>query len=142
MDSWEFKVLYDGECPFCMLEVRWMKKINRVGRLSLEDIAGPGFDPSKYGTTLDSLMGSIHGFFPDGRMVQGMETFRQAYRALGIGWVIAPTGWPVFRPIFDLLYVAFARSRVRLGGLFGRSCESGRCAIPGSRPVARPLPPE
>jgi len=130
VEAWRFKVLYDGECPFCRLEARWLGRLGRSGRLVLEDIALPDFDPALYGTTLPALMGTLHGVFPDGRQTKGMETFRQAYRAVGLGWIFAPTGWPVLRSLFDLLYKGFARYRVKLGTLFGRSCEGDRCALP------------
>ena len=133
MAEWQFKVLYDSECPFCRLEARWLGVLNRSGRLALEDIAATDFDPSRYGRTLAELMGTIHGVFPDGRLTVGLETFRQAYRALGLSWVFAPTGWPVLRPVFDALYRLFARYRVRLGGLFTRRCVDDRCRIPGTR---------
>jgi predicted DCC family thiol-disulfide oxidoreductase YuxK len=137
MTAWRFKVFFDGECPFCRLEARWLGALNRAGYLSLEDIAAPGFDPSQYGTTLPALMGTLHGRFPDGRTTHGLETFREAYRAVALGWVLAPTGWPVLKPVFDFLYTLFARYRVRMGGLFGRSCAGDRCALPAARP-ARP----
>jgi len=38
------------------------------------------------------MQGIIHGVFPDGRMVRKVEVFRQAYRAVGLGWLLAPTG--------------------------------------------------
>jgi predicted DCC family thiol-disulfide oxidoreductase YuxK len=130
MEPWRFKVLYDGECPFCQVEARWLGRLGRPGSLALEDIAASDFDPSRYGTTLPALMGELHGVFPDGRQTTGMETFRQAYRAVGLGWVFAPTGWPVLRSVFDSLYKVFARNRVRMGRLFGRKCEGDRCALP------------
>jgi len=135
MGERHFKVLFDGECPFCRLEVRWLSSLNRSGRLAIEDITAADFDPGRYRSTLPELMGSLHGVFPDGRTTLGMETFRQAYRAVGLGWALAPTGWPVLRPIFDFLYRLFARHRVRLGGVFGRSCVGDRCSLPseGSR---------
>jgi predicted DCC family thiol-disulfide oxidoreductase YuxK len=134
MVAWRFKVLFDGECPFCKLEARWLGRLGRSGRLVVEDIAAPEFDPAQYGRTLPELMGSLHGVFPDGRQTLGMETFRQAYKAVGLGWVLAPTGWPVVRPLCDVAYRIFARHRVRLGGMFGRKCAGDRCAIPSARP--------
>jgi predicted DCC family thiol-disulfide oxidoreductase YuxK len=129
--DWQFRLLYDGECPFCRLEVRWLRALDRRrGRLALTDIAAAGFDPAAYGRTLADLAGSLHGVFPDGRQTTGVETFRQAYRAVGLGWVLAPTRWPALRPLTDALYQLFARHRVRLGRLAGRGCAGGRCAIP------------
>ena len=52
----------------------------------------------------------------------------------GLGWALAPTGWPVFRQVFDALYTLFARHRVRMGGLFGRGCVNDRCSVPRSKP--------
>ncbi|MFO0960334.1 MAG: DUF393 domain-containing protein [Isosphaeraceae bacterium] len=128
-EAWTFRILYDGECPFCRIEARWLEGLGGPGRLSIEDIADPDFDPSRYGRTFEELMGSLHGIYPDGRLTIGMETFRQAYRAVGLGWLLAPTGWPILRPGFDALYTLFARYRVRMGRWFGRTCEGGRCSI-------------
>ena len=132
MSTWHFKVLFDGECPFCRLEARWLGYLNRSGSLVLEDIAAPDFDPSQYGATLNELMGTLHGVFADGRKTRGLETFRQAYRAVGLGWILAPTGWPILRPVFDFLYTHFAHYRVRLGRVFGRPCDGDRCSLPSN----------
>jgi len=131
MSEWRFKVLFDGECPFCRLEARWLGYLNRNGHLALEDIAAPDFDPAQYECSLSDLMGTLHGVFPDGRKTQGVETFRQAYRVVGLGWVLAPTGWPGLRLVFDALYVLFARYRVRVGGMLVRRCSGDRCTISG-----------
>ena len=104
MNNWRFKLLYDGECPFCVREVQWLQRRNRLGRLAFEDVSSPGFDPSSFGTTREELLAVIHGVFPDGRIVSKVEVFRQAYRAVGLGWLLAPTGWPVLRPIFNGFY--------------------------------------
>jgi predicted DCC family thiol-disulfide oxidoreductase YuxK len=130
MPQWRFKVLFDGECPFCRLEARWLSRLNRSGHLAIEDIAAADFDPGEYQSTLPELMGTLHGVFRDGRKTRGLATFREAYRAIGLGWIFAPTGWPILRPVFDAMYVVFARYRVRVGRIFGRSCASDRCSVP------------
>lgn len=130
MNQWKFKLLYDGECPLCLREVRWLQRRNHAGRLAFEDIASPQFDPAPYGKSRAELSAVIHGVFPDGRIVSRLEVFRQAYRAVGLGWLLAPTGWPVLRWIFDALYTLFARYRIPIGRLFGRSCPSGSCYLP------------
>lgn len=125
--DWDVKLLYDGECPLCAREVRFIARRNRGGRLALEDIAAPDFDAGRYGTTRAALMGEIHGVLPDGQLITGMEVFRRAYAAVGLGVLAAPTGWPVLRPMFDRAYGWFARNRLRLTGR-ADACESERCA--------------
>jgi predicted DCC family thiol-disulfide oxidoreductase YuxK len=127
MNTWEIKLLYDGLCPVCSREVRFMRKRDRKSRLAFEDIADPSFDPALYGLTTEQVIGAMHGVLPDGSIVRGMAAFRIAYRAIGLGWLAAPTGWPILRPIFDLLYRIFARYRPRLSSLSQIQCEIGRC---------------
>ena len=120
-----FEILIDGECPLCRREaaaMRWLDR--RHGRLVITDITDAQFDPTGYGVTFADLMGTIHGVRADGRLVTGMEAFRRAYAAVGLGWVLAPTGWPGLRGLFDVLYRVFARHRLRLTG---RRCETA-CA--------------
>jgi predicted DCC family thiol-disulfide oxidoreductase YuxK len=129
------KLLYDGDCPFCSREVAWLKRRDRHDRLALENIAAIGFDPTPYGLTREEVMASLHVVLPDGRVVQGVEAVRQAGKAVGLGWMVAPTRLPIVRGILDRTYGLFARNRVRLGGLFGRGCNSGTCGA--KTPVAR-----
>jgi predicted DCC family thiol-disulfide oxidoreductase YuxK len=130
MDRWPFKVLVDGECPLCRREMSFLSWLDRRrNRLVTEDITAAGFDPKKYGATTEELMGQIHGVLPDGSLVKGMEVFRRAYDAVGLGWLLAPTNWPVLRSISDAGYAWFARNRLRLTGRTD-ACDSGRCRLP------------
>jgi predicted DCC family thiol-disulfide oxidoreductase YuxK len=136
------KLLYDGDCPFCRHEVQWLKRRDRHDALAIENIAALGFDPAQYGLTHDEVMGSLHGILPDGHTVRGVEAIRQAYRAVGLGWLVAPTRLPIVRGVLNGVYGVFARNRVRLGRLFGRKCGIGTCMVktPLDRksPTARP----
>jgi predicted DCC family thiol-disulfide oxidoreductase YuxK len=137
MSRWEFKLLYDGQCPFCRREAHWLSRRDRQGRLALEDISAPGFDPAPYGVTQAEVMGVMHGIFPDGRIVRKVAAFREAYRVVGLGWLLAPTGWPGVRWIADRFYEWFAKHRVAIGRWFGGpECPSGTCDVgaPDSRP--------
>ena len=120
--------MFDGQCPFCALEAGWLKRRDTNGHLAFEDISKPEFDPSQYGLTLNEVMGVMHAVLPDGRVVTKLEVFRQAYRQIGLGWLLAPTRWPIIRWIADAGYELFARYRVPLGRLMGtRNCQSGSC---------------
>jgi predicted DCC family thiol-disulfide oxidoreductase YuxK len=127
--SWEFKVLIDNACPLCRHEGRLLLKLDKGrGRIALEDIADPAFIPATYGKTMDELMGSIHGVLPDGSLVHGVEVFRRAYGAVGLGWLLAWTRWPIARPIADAAYRVFARIRLHLPGR--TECAGGMCKLP------------
>lgn len=135
----ELTLLHDGHCPFCQREVAFLARRDRAGRLAFVDIAAPGFDPAVYGTTLPELQAVLHGVLADGTLVRRVDVFRAAYRAVGLGWLVAPTTWPGLRWLVDRGYTLFARHRVRLGRLFGRTCDDGACELPAaSAPVDPP----
>ncbi len=126
----EFTLLYDGDCPICQKEVGWLRWKNKLGKLGFQDINATEFDPGAYGKSHAELMAEIHGFYPDGKIVKGMPVFRAAYRALGLGWLMAATDWPVLRSLFDLLYSWFARHRLGLGRLLGGNrCKQRGCDV-------------
>ena len=67
-------MLYDGECPLCAREVAGLRRLDRGrGRIDFEDIAAPGFDPSRYGLDAQTVMARIHGVLEDGTVIEGME---------------------------------------------------------------------
>lgn len=132
MTTQDFRIYFDGLCPLCRHEAALLRRLDRGrGRLLLIDFTEPSFDPAQVGVSPEALMGSIHAHLPDGRLVTGMEVFRLAYGTLGLGWLWAPTGWPVLKIAFDYLYRVFARFRPRLSR--ARRCPRDRCAI-GRRP--------
>jgi predicted DCC family thiol-disulfide oxidoreductase YuxK len=127
-DVWQIRVLYDGECPLCAREIRFLEGLDRRrGRIQFEDIADPSFDASHYGLGQSDLMARIHAALPDGTLVEGMEVFRRAYAAVGLGWLLAPTAWPGLRSLADAGYRLFARNRLRWTGR-KHACTDGRCA--------------
>lgn len=129
--SWQVKVLYDGDCPLCAREIRGLRRLDRRrGRLAFEDIAAPDFDAGRYGLDQDTVMARIHGVLPDGTVVEGLDLFRRAYEAVGLGWLLAPSRWPGTRRLFEAGYDWFARNRLRLTGRAGDDCSDGRCAVP------------
>jgi predicted DCC family thiol-disulfide oxidoreductase YuxK len=130
-------VLYDGACTLCSREIRLLERRDRGrGRIRFEDIADPSFDAGAYGLQPREVVARIHGVLPDGTVVRGMEVFRRAYAAVGLGWLLAPTGWRLLRPLTDLAYRIFARNRLRLTGR-PRTCREGQCRITGAPARAR-----
>jgi len=127
-----FTIYFDGECPLCRREIDFLARRDAparargAGRLRCVDIAAPDFDAA--GRSRADLMARIHGRLPDGTWVEGMEVFRRAYAAVDLGWLLAPSRWPLVGRLFDAAYRWFARHRLRLTGR--TDCE-GACAAPG-----------
>ena len=131
IENWRIKVLYDGDCPLCSREIDFLAARDRGrGRIAFEDIAAPAFDPAGYGLEAADLMARIHGVLPDGRVIEGVEVFRQAYAAVGLGWLVAPTRWPGLRSLSDRAYRIFARNRLRWTGRESGAAAAA-CPAPG-----------
>ncbi len=117
-DNFPLTLLYDGACPVCNLEMDNLKARNSAGQLKFVDISAPFFDTAPYGATLAQMNGLIHAQRPDGTLVVGVEVFRLAYGAVGLGHLTAPTGWPGLKPAFDTAYAVFARNRYGFSAAF------------------------
>lgn len=109
--AYPLTLLYDAACPVCSLEMDHLRERDAAGRLTFVDIAAPGFDAAAYGATYAALDAELHGVWADGTVVKGLATLRAAYAAVGLGWVLRPTGLAPVRPVFDLAYRLFARYR-------------------------------
>lgn len=116
----------DGACPICSREARLLKKRDKNKKVRFVDTSAADFDAAQFGISTDPDR-VIHGMMKDGTIVRGVEVFRQVYREIGLGWLLAPTGWPILKPIFDACYVVFARNRIAIGKLFGRHCDTQSC---------------
>jgi predicted DCC family thiol-disulfide oxidoreductase YuxK len=126
-EAFAIKVLYDGECPLCAREISFLRRRNRRGLIAFEDIAVPGFDARRYGLDQHTVMSRIHGVLPDGAVIEGVEVFRRLYASIGLGWLVAPTRWPLLRGLFERAYRVFARNRLRWTGREDAACTGSSC---------------
>ena len=121
--SWQIRILFDAECPLCIREARFLERLDSGrGRIQLEDLSSPDFDPEQYGLDQETVEGRIHGVLPNGAIVEGVEVFSRAYSAVGIEWIAALSEWPGMRRILDLIYLFFAKNRLRLTGRSPKKC--------------------
>jgi predicted DCC family thiol-disulfide oxidoreductase YuxK len=98
--------------------VKFLKKHDAQGRLRFTDIRAVDFQPLKTGVSMEVLEKQIHAVLPDGSVISRMEVIRAAYREIGLGWLAAPTGWPLLRPLFDRLYGQIAKHRMAISRFF------------------------
>jgi len=117
-DAWQIKLLYDGDCPLCMREVNFLQKKDAGrGLVKFVDIADDSYDPAvNGGVDFATAMGRIHAVLADGTVIKNVEVFRRIYSILGIGWIYAPTRWPVVGPLVDKLYDIWADLRLQVTG--------------------------
>jgi predicted DCC family thiol-disulfide oxidoreductase YuxK len=114
----QLSILYDGNCPLCCAQKEFLQRFDHMGKLNFHDIHSsnrPLLPPS---IESESIQQEIHCILPDGQTLRGMEVIRTAYKQIGLGWLIAPTEWPVFRPIFDALYQLISRNRLKISVLY------------------------
>ncbi|MFY8148890.1 MAG: thiol-disulfide oxidoreductase DCC family protein [Prochlorococcaceae cyanobacterium] len=133
-DTADLTILYDGACPLCLREVRLLQRRDGGrGRLAFVDIDAPNYDPARHGGIgYREAMGRIHAFSTGGEVVRDVEVFRRAYALVGLGWLYAPTRWPLLRALTDRAYRLWAGFRLQLTGRPSLdelcSLREGRCA--------------
>ena len=110
-------LLYDGACPLCLREVKFLKRRDLHGKLAFVDIDQPAYDPDQWqGISYRSAMARIHAIRSDGEILKDVAVFREAYRCVGLGWIYAPTQLPLIGTLIDQIYALWAAQRLRLTG--------------------------
>jgi len=115
-------LLYDGGCPLCLREVKLLrsKDQERHGKqlkLAFVDIDSAEYNPDSYaGISYREAMGRIHAINAGGAVLRDVAVFQRAYDLIGLGWLYAPTQWPLLRPLANMAYGIWAGLRLRLTG--------------------------
>ena len=116
--SWKINLLYDGDCPLCLREVNFLQKKDAGrGLVKFTDITDIHYRPEENGgVDFETAMGRIHAVRADGTVVKNVAVFREVYNALGIGWMYAPTKWPIIGPLVNKIYDLWADKRLAMTG--------------------------
>ena len=113
----QIDLLYDGDCPICMMEVNFLEKRDIKGLIKFTNLRDPGYNPGDHGNvTFESGMRKLRAVLPDGTVKVGVEVFRETYKAIGLGWMFALTNLPLIGNIADQIYDIWAENRLRLTG--------------------------
>jgi predicted DCC family thiol-disulfide oxidoreductase YuxK len=121
---YDIEVFFDGGCPLCRREIRFLQRRDRHRRIRFTDLDAPDFRPADVGMTRDALMAQMHGRLSDGTWLTGVEVFRRMYTAIGLGPLVWLSRWPLISHLLDIGYSVFARNRLRLTG---RCCTAATC---------------
>jgi predicted DCC family thiol-disulfide oxidoreductase YuxK len=107
-------LFYESACPLCNAEMTNLMLRNSAGHLRFSDVSAPDFSDIPAGTTLQDLLDLIHARTADGRILKGVDVFRLAYEAVGLGWASTAMCLPVLAPLADWAYPMLARNRHRI----------------------------
>ncbi len=129
---YELEAFYDGGCPLCLREVKFLKRLDRHSRIQFTDISSPSFKAEEYGKTQQQFMQEMHARLPGGTWITGVEVFRRLYSAIGLRWLIWPSRLPGISHGLDCLYGIFAKRRLSLTG----RCQSQNSSCSISSPHA------
>ena len=158
MSKPELTLLFDGGCPLCLREVRFLQQRDRrrhgeAPRLAFVDIDADNYDPAAYqGISYREAMGRIHAIDTNGTVLRDVEVFRQAYAVVGLGWIYAPSRWPLLAELGNWLYGIWASRRLAITGRPSidqlcqgrRSCQlksDGATDLQPTAPPAKTAPP-
>lgn len=123
------KVLYDGLCPICVTEIRFLQFLQRKrsNQVDFIDISLPEYDGAKYnGVSYEMAMEEMHVIDEKNTVHRGVPAFSVMYSAVGLGWLGRFLMWPPVRPLMNKSYDVFARNRLKWTGR-GNECNNGRC---------------
>lgn len=104
---------YDSACPLCRAEMQNLMLRNTQDLLRFIDVSSPQFTACPAGTQKADLLRIMHAVQADGTLIQGVDVFRQAYRAAQLDWVAQVLSWPLINRCADRLYPWIARHRYR-----------------------------
>ncbi|WP_164932034.1 DUF393 domain-containing protein [Janthinobacterium sp. 17J80-10] len=130
----ELTLYYDGNCPFCLAEMRRLMRWNSAGRLGFVDISRPDFDPAPLGVDMAALDRELHSSTADGRVLVGIDSMLAAYTLVGRAWIVLPLRVHALRPLLASLYRGFARNRYRFSRWMGYR-PAGHCDGDVCQPV-------
>jgi len=120
------KILYDGECSICKIEINILRKFAKKEHLEYIDITSPNYDPVLYnGVTYEDAMKEMH-VIEDGKVYLRADAIRKMYDSVGLKWLSNFTRLPIIAPICDKLYVKFAEYRLKRAL---KHCDTSRCSV-------------
>jgi len=143
----DLTILYDGGCPLCRREVSFLERRDHARhpnspRLAFVDIDQADYSPELYqGVSYREAMGTIHGIEADGTVLRHLAVFRRAYELIGLGWLYAPTRWPLVGSLAEAAYGLWARLRLVVTGRpsLEQLCrERQGCGVPAGAGRLRP----
>ena len=113
----KFIFLFDGGCPLCLRETRFLKKKDISNKINFVDINNDSYNPSLYkDISYAEAMLNLHGILENGNIIKGLDVLAYSYKLIGLGWVYYPLKIEFLAPLLRLLYQYWAKYRLKITG--------------------------
>lgn len=121
-------VIYDGDCRFCLAQVRRIARWDTRDRFAFISLHEPEVNRRWPALTYEELMARMYVIPPQGAPLGGAAAFRYISRQVPRLWLLMPLMHvPGSLPLWEWCYGLVARWRYRLAGKTG--CDDDACQI-------------
>lgn len=120
-------VFYDHECPFCRQEMQRLKSLDDDDRLIMLNMNGALFNEKYWGVSHADASRTLHVLTAEKVWLVGMPAIRHVYDQVGLGWLMAPSGWPLISNLADIFYHQFASNRYAISRWMGLGKKDEQC---------------
>ena len=111
--SQKLTFLYDGLCPLCLREVKFLSNQDKLKFINFIDISDAKYDPTKFqNISYVKAMKNLHGILENGEILIGLDVLAYAYKLIGFGWVYYPLKVNFVSKILRLIYKFWAKNRL------------------------------
>ena len=113
----KFIFLYDGGCPLCLRETRFLKKRDVLNKIKFVDINNDSYNSLLYkNISYAEAMSNLHGILENGEIIKGLDVLAYSYKLIGLGWVYYPLKIEFLAPVLRLFYRYWAKYRLKITG--------------------------
>ena len=111
----KFIFLFDGGCPLCLRETKFLKKKDVSNKINFVDIDSDNYNPELYqDISYAQAMSNLHGILENGDIIKGLDVLSYSYKLVGLGWVYYPLKIDFLAPVMRLFYQLWARYRLKI----------------------------
>ena len=109
--------LFDGGCPFCLRETKFLKSKDISNQIRFIDINSADYNPNLFNQiSYAEAMANLHGILENGEIIRGLDVLAFSYELIGLGWVYYPLKFKIFSPVLRLGYRYWAKYRLQITG--------------------------
>ena len=109
--------LFDGGCPFCLRETRFLKSKDVLKKINFVDINSDDYNPIFFkDISYAEAMSNLHGILENGDIIKGLDVLAFSYELVGLGWIYYPLKIKFLAPILNLIYQYWAKYRLKITG--------------------------